>query len=295
MSIPVKFYNFFDADQGGGFIEYDINGEYLKELFDTCAKFCRLLSFRENDTSLPCSIEKFKVSTPFFTGTEYDYIRLYRSQPKTEVFYEICPELINSILSVKNSIFDFQDPIFYRDDLSMFFYSETHEGYCTLITRENENIDNIILNGRWTLSPKLGIVYPDDPFESVGEFEKHRTILKMLDKSNSPQVQAEGMHFAEEINAGDIVCFILHPPNAGAAENCAKILSGKDDDALNLCLEDLVQWLKDLTFPGADIIARRLENFQDKNTLRIVKNACLKEAHKTHDKVWENNIKKLIL
>ena len=58
MSIPVKFYNFFDADQGGGFIEYDINGEYLKELFDTCAKFCRLLSFRENDTSLPCSIEK---------------------------------------------------------------------------------------------------------------------------------------------------------------------------------------------------------------------------------------------
>ena len=90
----------------------------------------------------------------------------------------------------------------------MFFYSETHEGYCTLITRENENIDNIILNGRWTLSPKLGIVYPDDPFESVGEFEKHRTILKMLDKSNSPQVQAEGMHFAEEINAGDIVCFI---------------------------------------------------------------------------------------
>ena len=45
MSIPVKFYNFFDADQGGGFIEYDINVEYLKELFDTCAKFCRCLLY----------------------------------------------------------------------------------------------------------------------------------------------------------------------------------------------------------------------------------------------------------
>lgn len=43
-----------------------------------------------------------------------------------------------------------EDIAFYREDGSIFFWSETHEGICAIIERDNEDVFNVIAKRGWT-------------------------------------------------------------------------------------------------------------------------------------------------
>jgi len=76
-------------------------------------------------------------------------------------------------------------------------------------------------------------------------------ILDMLDWNNSDLVQQEGIYYASKID--DITLFLqpnsdMHSKNVW--ENCAKVLSQKQDHELEPILPKLIKWTKDLNWPG---------------------------------------------
>ena len=78
-------------------------------------------------------------------------------------------------------------------------------------------------------------------------------IFNMLNSNNDLKVQQEGIKLASNI---DNIEHFIQPSLYGKCvwENCAKVLSLKDDDILKPYLFDLLVWLQDLNWPGAIII-----------------------------------------
>lgn len=89
-------------------------------------------------------------------------------------------------------------------------------------------------------------------------------IMDMLDWNNPPEVQARGRELAGEVKCLSI---FMQPGDEGYCknvwENCALILREKSDKVLRPYLFDLIEWLQDLTWPGALIILERLKEFKD--------------------------------
>lgn len=84
-------------------------------------------------------------------------------------------------------------------------------------------------------------------------------IYQMLNWENPEEIQARGIRLAKEIE--DLSLLILPPAAPSVWECCARILSEKSDLALAPYLARLLDWLRDLNWPGASIILDRLKKF----------------------------------
>ena len=84
-------------------------------------------------------------------------------------------------------------------------------------------------------------------------------IYQMLNWEEPEEIQARGICLAKEIE--DLSLLILPPAEPSVWECCARILSEKNDLALAPYLARLLDWLRDLNWPGASIILDRLKNF----------------------------------
>lgn len=119
-------------------------------------------------------------------------------------------------------------------------------------------------------------------------------ILDMLDWNKSDEIQAEGRYLAKNIKK--ITCFIqpLTPRhNKNVWDNCAIIISEKNDAELEPYLNELLEWLQDLNWPGAPCILKRLQKyFENKSSLSII-DIAIKKAKCLHDETWENNLNTL--
>ena len=121
-------------------------------------------------------------------------------------------------------------------------------------------------------------------------------ILKMLDWNNDLKTQQEGRHIAGKVKCLSVFVQPMDKQfNKNIWENCAIILSEKEDKLLTPYLFRLLDWLQDLNWPGACIILERLQSYQDYEMLRMVIEERIVVADALDEEVWLANLAELIL
>ena len=112
-------------------------------------------------------------------------------------------------------------------------------------------------------------------------------ILKMLDWNNDLDIQREGRR-----KAANVKCLnaFMQPAdkefNKNVGENCAMILSEKEDELLTPYLFNLLDWLYDLNYPGATIILERLRKYQNYKMLAMVLENRIVVANALENESW---------
>ena len=118
-------------------------------------------------------------------------------------------------------------------------------------------------------------------------------IMELLDWNRTEEEQAEGLRLARQVTAFNV---FLQPcdkkNNKNVWDNCALILSEKEDSDLYPYLFELFMWIRDLNWPGAFCIVERLKEYGQRNAsyCRYWKEAytCAKALE---DEVWMENLK----
>ena len=154
-------YKFYDTDKSG-FAEFDIDGEHYLKLLEVCFKYSSSFSWRVcgNDIVEPEGIKKFQI--PITDNVLHAYGHYYKHIDDPQLsqirHYKITNETIDTFSSVTNSIFKWitdwvhtnpEDPVFYREDGSIFFSVIVHEGECMLFPNINEDISDALKFGNW--------------------------------------------------------------------------------------------------------------------------------------------------
>lgn len=116
-------------------------------------------------------------------------------------------------------------------------------------------------------------------------------IMDMLDWNNPQQVQEKGRMLARNIRCINVFLQPGHPGHAkNVWDNCAKILSARTDDELQPYIYELLSWLKDMNWPGAECIYSRLERYQRNQHFEEILEECLYEAKALGDENWNNKL-----
>ena len=120
-------------------------------------------------------------------------------------------------------------------------------------------------------------------------------ILDMLDWNVSTEIQSTGRAMARKIQVLEPFVQPLTPKyNKNVWENCAIILSEKNDEELKPYLPKLLEWLQDMNWPGAFCIRDRLQRFSDKKSLQHAISICIEKSRDLGDEIWERNLLWLI-
>ena len=82
--------------------------------------------------------------------------------------------------------------------------------------------------------------------------------------------------------------------NKNIWENCAKILASKSDETLEPYLEHLLEWVEDITWPGALIIVERLKKFSNLEEFYLAYENTIKRASVTNRGMWIVNLSEFI-
>ena len=125
---------------------------------------------------------------------------------------------------------------------------------------------------------------------------KQEDIYEMLDSNNQLDIQQYGIDIG--FMSKNIIDYILpmHPMyNKNIWENCAIILSRKTDGELEPYLMKIFEWIRDLTWPGAFIILKRLQELDYKVILpayiNVIENIL---ATSPLDEEWLDHLSKMI-
>ena len=121
-------------------------------------------------------------------------------------------------------------------------------------------------------------------------------ILKMLDWNNDLKTQQEGRRIAGKVKCLSVFVQPMDRQfNKNIWENCAMILSEKEDELLTPYLFRLLDWLQDLNWPGACIILERLQSYRDYEKLSMVIENRVVVADALEEEVWLANLAELII
>ena len=116
-------------------------------------------------------------------------------------------------------------------------------------------------------------------------------IIDLLDWHMPSEIQSKGISLARNVET--ITPFIqpLTPKhNKNVWENCAIIIAEKNDENLKPHLVKLLEWLKDMNWPGAFCILSRLQKYSDNSSIDNAINICIEKANDCGDKTWESNL-----
>lgn len=108
-------------------------------------------------------------------------------------------------------------------------------------------------------------------------------IFGYLSWNNAPEVQSMGIEMAKKIKFLSVL--IMPIEDESVWENCAKVLASKSDDELDRYFIKLFGWIKDMNWPGADIIYRRLSLVPSQKIMWAYKYS-VSIAEQTHDDIW---------
>ena len=100
-------------------------------------------------------------------------------------------------------------------------------------------------------------------------------IMALIDWNRSESDQRKGISMAHEVSDLCLKCFFQPTdPQYGKRlwENCAIIISQRTDAQLRPYILDMLLWLRDLNWPGAEIIQQRLIQFEDVDWLAMYLN-----------------------
>ena len=112
-------------------------------------------------------------------------------------------------------------------------------------------------------------------------------IMYLIDWNRSPAEQQEGISLAREV-----ICIkaFFQPSGPGYSksvwENCATIICERSDEKLIPYIPDMIQWLEDLNWPGAEQIQQRLIAFQDVFMLAAILNHDVPDLEKLGKTSW---------
>lgn len=157
----MKIYKFFDWDPKTD-QEYDLSGREYNDLIEVCFKYSSVMSFTScgADIDLLQIIEKYHISRPDnikINNSIYGYGDFTDKQIGLN-FYRLCPNLMDVLLSHTNGIFEWihgwgfnnpENPVFYRENGSIFFSSLIHEGEITLTVNDGEDVSKITMINGW--------------------------------------------------------------------------------------------------------------------------------------------------
>lgn len=119
-------------------------------------------------------------------------------------------------------------------------------------------------------------------------------IMDMLDWNNSFEEQKMGRDLARNIKCINV---FLQPSHIGHSknvwDNCAIILSERQDSELKPYLYQLFKWIEDLNWPGAECIYDRLRKYKRDDTYHYVLKECIDEAIALKNEVWLDNLLEL--
>ena len=149
-------FDYTDSDESG-FIQYDISGEAYKQLMNTCFTYCDSISFFKRSAHVVIPTELLMFQSSLSDEVKEQYL-MYKHQNICVYNIILTPESQKIILTLANSIFSWidgwgfhnvEDPVFYRNDKSIFLRANVHNGICTLFPRENEDVSMILKNPHW--------------------------------------------------------------------------------------------------------------------------------------------------
>lgn len=112
-------------------------------------------------------------------------------------------------------------------------------------------------------------------------------IMYLISWERSELEQREGISMARNVSCLKAFCQPCGPDyGKDVWENCAIILAERSDQELESCILDMLLWLKDLNWPGADLIQERLMRFQKVNLLATYLNSMVPALEKLEEWAW---------
>ena len=116
--------------------------------------------------------------------------------------------------------------------------------------------------------------------------------MDLLDWNRTEEEQAEGLRLARQVKAFNV---FLQPcddkNNKNVWDNCALIISEKDDSDLLVYLPNLFMWIQDLNWPGALCIVDRLQKYGKMISYDRQWREAYTCAKALKNKVWMENLK----
>ena len=109
------------------------------------------------------------------------------------------------------------------------------------------------------------------------------TLYEMLDERKPIEVQEEAIREARKIKSLSV---LMQPVEYKLSwKNCAKVICEKTDEELNSYKYEMLEWLRDLNWPGAFLVMERLEKM-DSQLLVYAVGYQVKQAILLKDNEW---------
>ena len=149
-------YNYYGDENIGYKFPKSAYRDLLKACFEHSSFFSvRIMGIKAAD-KIPQELDKFRIATSERVLELYGIRTIYDgdSYATQEIrCYKLSAEVCDFILNFTDDLFEWnyvcgdenpEDPMFFRNDESVFFYSSIHDEYCYLLVKPNENVDSII-------------------------------------------------------------------------------------------------------------------------------------------------------
>ena len=162
-------YQFYDTDESG-WAEYDIKGEDYIELMKLCIKYSKTVCFRkfihlEYNSRIPERLEKYRLPInentikPYYGNYRHSCFKKLTDEAKEQLYLlELSEEVIEWLLSATDDIWDWdrgadkllpEDPVFFREDGSVFADSIIHEGEFNIFPIDGEDVSSVVSKEHW--------------------------------------------------------------------------------------------------------------------------------------------------
>ena len=120
-------------------------------------------------------------------------------------------------------------------------------------------------------------------------------IMWLIDWNRSEDEQQAGISLAREISC---INAFFRPIGLGYSksvwDNCAIIIAERSDAELAPYISDMLLWLEDLNWPGAEIIQNRLIQFRDVETMSLHSRAIVPVLKTLKQDSWLGFIAELL-
>ena len=112
-------------------------------------------------------------------------------------------------------------------------------------------------------------------------------IMYLLDWDRTPAEQREGLSLAREVVCINAFFQPIGPSYSKSVwDNCATVICERSDQELQPYLTDMILWLQDLNWPGAEQIQQRLIAFGDVDRLALLLNSIVPALEKLGKSSW---------
>ncbi len=122
--------------------------------------------------------------------------------------------------------------------------------------------------------------------------ENIEKLIDDLDWNKPIETQENAIKNLKNISEKDL-CKLIQPKSKNCWENAAKVINIIGYPKIKTIIPDLLEWLKDLNWPGAVIIVDTLRNIEMGEINEFIKEALIK-AESENDELWKSGIEEVI-